>query len=558
MKYSTKWLYIALLSLVFCSGLEAQTTYNLTPTDDASLKTVFNFQSENFQKLKTENGKFKGFLKFDLSGISGTVTSASLEMTLSDFPQSGDVHVYKCSDSNWSETAGFSTSTAPPYNTATDQIDIQTPATYSPLGATLAWSLDPSKIDLGGLMTFALEKNTGKNFFGSKENSSLDGPKLVLVVDEGGGSEIASTVGAPAVIKNADDEVVLDVSSKAAGSELSIQGRNGQGRTIVNIKPYGDDYRAFLNLWNDSDGDNTGTVRLGVRNSYGILSATNTDNGLLETNKKTQNVAIELDPGDKFTGELFQVSTNGFVDDGVVGADEKILFHVQEDGSVGIGTTNPAQKFHLKNGLMYIEETNTHASTILNRTDGKSIALTAAQNAGSIRFDSTGSLKIQSLSGADIVSGANSNVTTIMEIHGAAPENCMVLDAEGKLGLGMADMSADESMLQVKGTLLAQKIKVRPDATNPVPDFVFEKDYPLLSLKDLAAYISANKHLPEIPSAAEVEENGLFLDEMSLKLLQKVEELTLYLLQQQQQIDSLKTQNEVLLEKVNTLEQNNH
>lgn len=72
------------------------------------------------------------------------------------------------------------------------------------------------------------------------------------------------------------------------------------------------------------------------------------------------------------------------------------------------------------------------------------------------------------------------------------------------------------------------------------PDYVFEKNYRLRPLNEVNEFIRANKHLPGIPSAAEIEKEGLELTDISKKLMEKVEELTLYILQQQEQIDELK------------------
>jgi hypothetical protein len=71
-------------------------------------------------------------------------------------------------------------------------------------------------------------------------------------------------------------------------------------------------------------------------------------------------------------------------------------------------------------------------------------------------------------------------------------------------------------------------------------DFVFDEDYRLPSLYELEKYVTTNRHLPDIPSAKEVEDNGVDLGEMNAKLLQKVEELTLYVIDLQKQIDELK------------------
>ncbi|MCR5193389.1 MAG: hypothetical protein K6D59_08800 [Bacteroidales bacterium] len=73
-------------------------------------------------------------------------------------------------------------------------------------------------------------------------------------------------------------------------------------------------------------------------------------------------------------------------------------------------------------------------------------------------------------------------------------------------------------------------------------DYVFDEGYHLPSLYELEKYVATNRHLPDIPSAKEVDENGVDLGEMNAKLLQKVEELTLYVIDLQKQIDELKKQ----------------
>jgi hypothetical protein len=79
------------------------------------------------------------------------------------------------------------------------------------------------------------------------------------------------------------------------------------------------------------------------------------------------------------------------------------------------------------------------------------------------------------------------------------------------------------------------------------PDYVFEKNYELMSLENLATFIQNNKHLPNIPSAAQVEKEGIALGDMSKRLMEKVEELTLYILQ-------LKQENTSLQERLNRIE----
>jgi hypothetical protein len=100
--------------------------------------------------------------------------------------------------------------------------------------------------------------------------------------------------------------------------------------------------------------------------------------------------------------------------------------------------------------------------------------------------------------------------------------------------------------LDVNGTIRAKEVKI--EATGWA-DFVFDNDYRLPGLSEVESHIKEYKHLPGIPSEQEVLENGINVAEMQIKLLQKIEELTLYVIEQdrqnkdlQKQIDELKVQ----------------
>ena len=93
--------------------------------------------------------------------------------------------------------------------------------------------------------------------------------------------------------------------------------------------------------------------------------------------------------------------------------------------------------------------------------------------------------------------------------------------------------------LDVRGTIRANEIIVN-NVTGA--DFVFEKSYKLRPLSEVQSFIQKNQHLPEIPSAAEMQENGVNMTELQIQLLQKVEELTLYIIQQDQRIKELESQ----------------
>ncbi|KDN54704.1 tail fiber protein [Flavobacterium seoulense] len=92
------------------------------------------------------------------------------------------------------------------------------------------------------------------------------------------------------------------------------------------------------------------------------------------------------------------------------------------------------------------------------------------------------------------------------------------------------------SKLTVAGNINAREVKVTVDAG---ADFVFEKDYDLPTLESVDKFIKENKHLPEIPSATDMQKDGINLSEMNIKLLQKIEEITLYIIRIQNRLEIL-------------------
>ena len=117
----------------------------------------------------------------------------------------------------------------------------------------------------------------------------------------------------------------------------------------------------------------------------------------------------------------------------------------------------------------------------------------------------------------------------------------------GKVGIGTTVPDAE---LTVKGMIHAREVKV--DLLGPLADYVFEnyyngnstlnKEYKFLSLNEVEKFTKENKHLPNVPSAQEVKENGVQVGEITNILLEKVEELTLYLIEQKKEIERLKTE----------------
>lgn len=109
------------------------------------------------------------------------------------------------------------------------------------------------------------------------------------------------------------------------------------------------------------------------------------------------------------------------------------------------------------------------------------------------------------------------------------------------IGVGIGTNNPQHK-LDVNGTIRAKEVKVESGWA----DFVFDDNYDLPSLNEIEAHIKKHKHLPNIPTDADVKENGVSLGEMNVKLLQKIEELTLYMIQQNKEIEVLHSEIEKL------------
>ena len=124
------------------------------------------------------------------------------------------------------------------------------------------------------------------------------------------------------------------------------------------------------------------------------------------------------------------------------------------------------------------------------------------------------------------ISTIESNIVALLQVR----EN-------GNVGIGTTNPDAK---LAVKGVIHAEEVKV--DLTVPGPDYVFDKGYTLPTLKEVKAYIDQYRHLPEIPSATEIESDGIKVGEMNMLLLKKIEELTLYMIEQEKKMEGMQKQ----------------
>ena len=175
------------------------------------------------------------------------------------------------------------------------------------------------------------------------------------------------------------------------------------------------------------------------------------------------------------------------------------IMFFDNSGKVGIGTTKPQAKFDVKGGLMAINATITNT------------LYTESLNANSA-----------------VINGAlNANSAAI---NGALNANSAAIN-----GL----LSANN--LKINGLICSKELRVMSTGAPCWPDFVFSKEYNLMPLNEVEQFITKNQHLPNVPSATEVEENGFNVGEMNATLLKKVEELTLYIIQIEKRLSDLES-----------------
>jgi hypothetical protein len=266
-------------------------------------------------------------------------------------------------------------------------------------------------------------------------------------------------------------------------------------------------------------------------------------------------------------------------------------FTIDPSGGIGIGTTSPSVLLHLHRGLGDLEaavqmedtEPGGRSWKILTTpagwlsgglsiydvsVDQSRIVIDSAGNVGIGTTNPSALLHVRHSSNADfaafiqngggsgkglrIQSASPGDTAPILQIEDNSGNLRFVAQANGNVGIGTP---GPRDRLEVSGgnIRVTGGSFIDDGTTLNVPDYVFDEDYALMSLEELQAYLQEHKHLPNVPSAEDVNHNGLNISQFQMRLLEKVEELTLYTISQDQQIQAQQTRIEKQQAELNAL-----
>ena len=241
------------------------------------------------------------------------------------------------------------------------------------------------------------------------------------------------------------------------------------------------------------------------------------------------------------------------------------LFSECPEVLVGIGTNTPTRSLdvrgdikalaHIWSGSMSIGA-DMNAFSRLNIVNTNRTAVIQANTVGNTKpyqrlmffeYDNTDTKILEVINPTTGITPFSLHTNGGMDIHNGTAR-IFHLGTDGQLSI--RNNSIETFRVESNGMVRARKIKVDSETW---ADYVFEKDYKLLPLDELEIFLIQNKHLPSVPSEQQIKEEGIDLAEMNVKMMEKIEELTLYLIQQNKELEKQNKELEELKAEVQRL-----